>query len=563
MYARLCRKMMEQISPKVQDEGIKNVEGKPIAGGQLFRKYLLNGCQEDFEHGWAAKESTAAAAATKATADRAARDAADKDEDGETALYSEEYYAAQKAKRQGLGLIKFLGELFKLQMLTERIMHECVKKLLGNVENPEEEEIESLCMLLTTVGKTLDTPKARAHMDVYFARMKELTRHPNVNSRMQSILLNLLEFRERKWSPRNLAATPTTIAAVHARAARETAANRAHSMSYSGSKRDGDHCELAQAEFDDWSSVDNASRRVPVKAGALDNLCEIRNTNSTTFDSTGVFAKEKNKHESSPSSWGSHLFSKVMGKPELEAEAAIATHSQVGLDPDGRSVAESTPRRMPAKAGDVSNLDKTNSMTCGHTGVLVKNMHETASPSFRELSDMMEDPEPAADTASARTWTPSRDASVDFGSAGVPDVPPQRRKPNLLPCTLPRRDETLDCSTPDRLIGSNALSMSEEAKTRVGEDSKEFFSIRDLDEAEVYFSKLPSEHRWLLVDKLVTSAIESNDSDARLVGDLFSRAVSKDLCSPEAFEKGFAPTAEILDDIVIDARGAEGTRPDG
>jgi translation initiation factor 4G len=39
-------------------------------------------------------------------------------------LYSDEYYAVQKAKRQGLGL-KFIGELFKLQMLTERIMHDC------------------------------------------------------------------------------------------------------------------------------------------------------------------------------------------------------------------------------------------------------------------------------------------------------------------------------------------------------------------------------------------------------------------------------------------------------
>jgi translation initiation factor 4G len=33
MYARLCRKMMEQISNEVQDDGIRNPEGKPIAGG--------------------------------------------------------------------------------------------------------------------------------------------------------------------------------------------------------------------------------------------------------------------------------------------------------------------------------------------------------------------------------------------------------------------------------------------------------------------------------------------------------------------------------------------------
>jgi translation initiation factor 4G len=196
MYARLCRKMMEQISPKVQDDGIKNTEGKPIAGGQLFRKYLLNRCQEDFERGWVAKEATAAAAATKAMEDKAAKAANEKSSDAEASgepgdeivLYSDEYYAAQKAKRQGLGLIKFIGELFKLQMLTERIMHECVKKLLGNVENPEEEEIESLCKLISTVGLLLDTPKARAHMDVYFSRMKELTKSNNVSSRMQFML---------------------------------------------------------------------------------------------------------------------------------------------------------------------------------------------------------------------------------------------------------------------------------------------------------------------------------------------------------------------------------------
>ena len=187
MYARLCRKMMETISPEVQDDGIRNSEGKPIAGGQLFRKYLLNRCQEDFERGWVAKETTAAAAAAKASDDQAVK-AANEGKGEESELYSEEYYAAQKAKRQGLGLIKFIGELFKLQMLTERIMHECVKKLLGNVENPEEEEIESLCQLLKTVGQQLDVPKARAHMDVYFTRMKELCKSLNVSQRMQFML---------------------------------------------------------------------------------------------------------------------------------------------------------------------------------------------------------------------------------------------------------------------------------------------------------------------------------------------------------------------------------------
>ncbi|CAG8547203.1 2819_t:CDS:2, partial [Racocetra fulgida] len=56
-------------------------------------------------------------------------------------------------KRHGLGLIRFIGELFKLNMLTERIMHECIKKLLTVHGVPEEEEMESLCKLMTTAAK--------------------------------------------------------------------------------------------------------------------------------------------------------------------------------------------------------------------------------------------------------------------------------------------------------------------------------------------------------------------------------------------------------------------------
>lgn len=101
MYARLCRKMMEQTSQGAQVDGIKTMEGKTIIGGQLFLKYLLDWCQDDFEHGLLAKESN-------------------------------EYYALPTAKHQVL--INFICELFKLHMLTAHIMHECVEKLLGNAE---------------------------------------------------------------------------------------------------------------------------------------------------------------------------------------------------------------------------------------------------------------------------------------------------------------------------------------------------------------------------------------------------------------------------------------------
>ena len=48
----------------------------------------------------------------------------------------------RKARRRSLGNIRFIGELYKLEMLTARIMHECVKKLL---KTTDEESLECLC----------------------------------------------------------------------------------------------------------------------------------------------------------------------------------------------------------------------------------------------------------------------------------------------------------------------------------------------------------------------------------------------------------------------------------
>jgi translation initiation factor 4G len=96
--------------------------------------------------------------------------------------------------------------------------------------------------------------------------------------------------------------------------------------------------------------------------------------------------------------------------------------------------------------------------------------------------------------------------------------------------------------------------MSEaDVKRQVEQDVKEFMAIRNMEEGENYWTKLPEEHRFRLVDKLVTFATESKEADAQLVGDFFALAVAKSLCSPAAFEQGFEPTVELLDDIVIDA----------
>jgi translation initiation factor 4G len=91
-----------------------------------------------------------------------------------------------------------------------------------------------------------------------------------------------------------------------------------------------------------------------------------------------------------------------------------------------------------------------------------------------------------------------------------------------------------------------------EIKAKIEEDTKEFFSIRMLDEAESYFSTLPTEHRHWLVDALVAKSIEMKEPDVILVSELFVRVREKELCSPGTFEEGFNGLAEALDDLSVD-----------
>ncbi|KIJ59651.1 hypothetical protein HYDPIDRAFT_100315 [Hydnomerulius pinastri MD-312] len=176
LHARLCWKAVEQIGPEVKDEALRDAQGNPISGGTLLRKYVLNRCQEDFERGWTQSETTGG--------------------DGkDSALIN----PSEARIARWFSLTKFMGELFKLKLITERIMHECIKKLLANTESPDEVEIESLCVLLWAVGQVLDVPMARAHMDVYFTRMKELCKSGVLSPRIRRLLQDVIDLRERRW----------------------------------------------------------------------------------------------------------------------------------------------------------------------------------------------------------------------------------------------------------------------------------------------------------------------------------------------------------------------------
>uniref|UniRef100_A0A671NFN7 Eukaryotic translation initiation factor 4 gamma 3-like n=1 Tax=Sinocyclocheilus anshuiensis TaxID=1608454 RepID=A0A671NFN7_9TELE len=160
-----------------------------------FRKLLLNRCQKEFEK------------------DKVDDDAFEKKHRELEAATSEELEEAKdKARRRSIGNIKFIGELFKLRMLTEAIMHDCVVKLL---KNHDEESLECLCRLLTTIGKDLDFEKAKPRMDQYFNQMEKIVKERKTSSRIRFMLQDVIDVRLHNWVSRRADLGPKTIEQIH------------------------------------------------------------------------------------------------------------------------------------------------------------------------------------------------------------------------------------------------------------------------------------------------------------------------------------------------------------
>ncbi|KAL8292097.1 hypothetical protein RQP46_001563 [Phenoliferia psychrophenolica] len=496
MYARLCRKLMEKVSPNVKDEGVKGPDGALVAGGGLFRKYLLNRCQEDYESGWKAKEVSAAAAADKAGDDNAkkeANDAAEKEAKEGTApskssapkeaeLLSDEYYAAEKAKRRGLGLVRFIGELYRLQMLTERIMHECIKKLLANTENPEEEDVESLCRLLTTVGKGLDNVKAKAHMDIYFSRMKLIADNMKISSRIRFMIQDVLELRLDRWQPRNLTTGPKLLSEIHsdAQKAAEDSARRTASSGGKGMPR------------------------------LQDQLSRPNSRRGQGRDQFGVPA----------------------------------------VGPDGWSAP--VPQR-PAKAGDLSGFGKirepATAISLGPSGAFANRAakaKEASRPAPGNMFSLLEAQGAEASTSSRPKLvlaprTVPKDGEAEEGDEKAEEETPEAEA----------EDED------DGAIDPNAVSMSRaEGERKAGNSVKEFFAVKSISEGIASVEALPVEYRSFLISSLANAAIEKKADEVNITRQLFAEAVVKNVVTHAQMLAAMAVPLKTLIDVSVDAPSA-------
>ncbi|XP_049906399.1 eukaryotic translation initiation factor 4 gamma 2a [Epinephelus moara] len=195
LYAQLCLRLAED-APNFEDPTENQGSQKQ---NSTFRRLLISKLQDEFEN----------RAKNVETFDK-----------NDNPLTSEEEEQRAIAKIKMLGNIKFIGELGKLNLIHESILHKCIKTLLEKKKRVQlkdmGEDLECLCQIMKTVGPKLDHDKARSLMDQYFHRMQSLTTNKELPSRIRFLLQNTVEMRENKWAARKAYSEngPKTISQV-------------------------------------------------------------------------------------------------------------------------------------------------------------------------------------------------------------------------------------------------------------------------------------------------------------------------------------------------------------
>lgn len=192
-YALLCKElaMMEVAGPDTQD-----------SSSVSFKKLIITRCQKEFERTPDDEERNVTI--------KQIEECNDPEKKKELLLGLEE--KERRVRVKSVGNIRFIGELYKQQILTTKIMHRCIRHLL---EQNDEDNLECLCKLLTTIGKDLELKGGPAEeMQEYFSRMQEIVvrkGQSKISSRIRFMLQDVIDLRANKWIPRRNENNPKTI----------------------------------------------------------------------------------------------------------------------------------------------------------------------------------------------------------------------------------------------------------------------------------------------------------------------------------------------------------------
>ncbi|KAL7841977.1 hypothetical protein SRHO_G00236660 [Serrasalmus rhombeus] len=545
-YANMCRCLMGLKVPTSDKPGVT----------VNFRKLLLNRCQKEFEKDKDDDEIF--------EQKQKELDAAKEDEERQR-LKEELEDAKDKARRRSLGNIKFIGELFKLKMLTEPIMHDCIVKLL---KNHDEESLECLCRLLSTIGKDLDFEKAKPRMDQYFNQMEKIIKERKTSSRIRFMLQDVLDLRRNTWVPRRGDQGPKTIDQIHKEAELEEHREQIKVQQQLLSKKDsaqgrgvrGPHSSgggrNSQPQDEGWNTVPISTKSRPIdtsrlskitKPGALDFNNQLLapggkgSWGSWGKGSSGGSGAKPSAEQGTDS--GRPATSTLNRFSALQQPAPSSTSSSSSVDAD---------RRVPHRSSssrDRSDRDRSD--------------RDRGDRFDRfERRDSREDRDRALDRnrppVTKRSFSRENEERTRGGEGRGP-ADPVRRVASMTDDRgsrdRARSKETVKreaAPTPPPAPAKPALS-EEEVEKKATAIIEEYLHINDLKEAVQCVQELNSASLlYLFVRSGVESTLERSTIAREHMGLLLQKLLSAGILSTEQYYKGLQEILEVADDMAID-----------
>ncbi|KRY16450.1 Eukaryotic translation initiation factor 4 gamma 1 [Trichinella patagoniensis] len=122
-----------------------------------------------------------------------------------------------QSKRRRLGVIRLIGELYKVTLLKMTVLQTDVVKGLTSEIN--EENLECLCSLLTNVGAKLESevqsdPNARQWLNNIFKNLKSYVENTDRPARIRFMIMDLLDLRENRYVPRHQVQKPKNLSEI-------------------------------------------------------------------------------------------------------------------------------------------------------------------------------------------------------------------------------------------------------------------------------------------------------------------------------------------------------------
>ncbi|KAH6934714.1 hypothetical protein HPB50_027425 [Hyalomma asiaticum] len=518
-YANMCKHLAMFEVPIANDP-----EGRMVN----FRKLLLLKCQKEFE-----KDTSD----DIRKAERLKKIEEATSEEEKAKMMEELLEDEKKSKRRSLGNIRFIGELYNLNMLTAPIMFDCLRRLINS---NDEDSLECLCKLLITIGKELDSAAAKGaqggkvnpkmQLDEYFRKMETIVKKREVSLRVVFMLQDVIDLRQaslffslfgRKWIPRRDENIPKTIDQIHEEAQREQVNEELMRDSMPRPKRGEDRRKGGRAGggggFEDgWNTV-------PSKKHVDFNKLKQISTKQTEMDTIQLGPGSRMSSWAKGSSGGGKSSSQ---EPEGRPPGATNRFSALADAPSFDS-------RRGAQRSTASSRESSR----GRGG----SQQQSPMPSMGARKTPSQSRDRDAALAAVKNIT-----SSNAPSAAAAAAPASSHEPDV----SSREDKSRE---PDMVLKGPANMDEDTLKNRTEALVDQFLCNSDLQDAVQNVVELASPGNvHQLVSTAIAHTLDRNPEARRLTGQLLKELLKRKVFSLDIFTKGLHEVLEYGEDMELD-----------